>query len=208
MQGKIRSVIILCRSPWCYPCKCVSRPGFCQSSPSGQWSLQEVKPLPAPQLMVPNMRRRVQSWICPSVGVGPSSPCPGVPSFWFMVPAFGFRISIAPVCCLNFSCLTTFTGELAFHSLIQNTSQFIARTTESFNWIYICLDSTCQCGMNLHQVQLSFTELVHNPYSKCSKTGMLVPPWGERKLLWSMAVFLQCHSSALLPYNHLALFPY
>lgn len=199
MQGKITGVIIVCRGPCSYPYKCVSWPGFWQSSSSGQWGLQEVKPLPAPQLMVPNMRGREQSWICASVGVGPSSPCPGVPSFWFVVPAFGFRISIAPVCCLNFSCLTTFTGELALHSLIQSTSQFIAHTTESFNWIYICLDSTCQCGMNLHQVQLSFTEVVHNPCSKCSKTGILVPPWRERKLLWSMAVFFPMPFQCLAP---------
>lgn len=183
MQGKITNVIILCRSPWCYPYKCVSWPGFWQSTSSGQWSLQEVKPLPAPQLMDPNMKRREQSCMHPLVGVGPSSPCPGVPSFWFMVPAFGFSISIACVCCLNSSCLTTFTGELAFHSLIQNTLQFIAHTTVSFNRIYICLDSTCQCSMNLHQVQLSFSELLHIPHSKCSKAEMLLLPWGERKLL-------------------------
>lgn len=138
---------------------------------------------------VSNRMRREQSRIHPSVSVGPSSPRPRVPSFWFMVPTFRFSISITHVCCLNFSCLTTFTGELSFHFLIQHTSWFIAHTTESFNWIYICLDSICQCGMNLHQVGSSFAEFIRNPHSKHSETGRLVSSWGERQPLWGMAAF-------------------
>lgn len=158
---------------------CVSWQAFGGAPPAGSGACRRSDPC-QPLSWWSQAWEREKSWMCPSVGLGPSSPCPGVPSFWFMVPAFGFSISIARICCLNFSCLTTFMGELAFHSLIQNTSQFIAHTTESFNWIYICLDSTCQCGMNLHQVQLSFTELLCNPHSKCSKTGMLLPPWAGR----------------------------
>lgn len=191
MQGKITSVIILCRSPWCYPCVCHGQ-GFGRARPVGCGACRRLNPCPASQLMVPNVRRE-QSWIGPSVGVGPSSPCPGVPSFWFMVPAFGFSISIAPVCCLNFSCLTTFTGELAFHSLIQNTSQFIAHTTESFNWIYICLDSTCQCGMNLHQVQLSFTELTVIPTVSAPKLECLFPLEGKGSCFGAWLSFSSAH---------------
>lgn len=102
---------------------------------------------------------------CPMVCICPSYP----PSWNALLPIcgalFGFSINTA-LLVSDFSCLATFMGELAFHPLIWLTPWSIAHTTESFNWIYICFDSTCQCGMNLHQTRSSFAEFICNPTLK------------------------------------------
>lgn len=44
MQGKITSVIILCRSRQCYPCKCVSWPGFWWAHPVDSGACRRLNP--------------------------------------------------------------------------------------------------------------------------------------------------------------------